>query len=125
MVCARRWYQWRLPEVMIERELFPADLVRLMAARGIGLSAVQAWRLATRTPAGLSLTVLAGLCDALGVTPSELITVSDSSRSRHARPGAADGAALSPGHQQGRCPPVNGRCGRVDGVGEERSTNGS
>ena len=94
MVCARRWYQWRLPEVMIERELFAADLVRLMAARGIGLSAVQAWRLASRTPAGLSLTVLAGLCDALGVTPNELITVFESSRSRHAPPGPADGPVL-------------------------------
>jgi DNA-binding Xre family transcriptional regulator len=65
---------------MIERELFAADLVRLMAARGIGLSAVQAWRLASRTPSGLSLTVLAGLCDALGVTPNELITVCETSR---------------------------------------------
>lgn len=95
MVCIRRRYQWRLPEVMIERELFAADLVRLMAARGIGLSAVQAWRLASCTPAGLSLTVLAGLCDALGVTPNELITVFELSRTRHAPSDPADGAVMS------------------------------
>ena len=112
MVCARRWYQWRLPEVMIERELFAADLVRLMAARGIALSAVQAWRLASRTPAGLSLSVLAGLCDALGVTPNELITVFESSRSRHAPPGPADGASVA------------ARCTNV-GSGQERCQHSS
>lgn len=68
-------YQWRLREVMAARGLFTAaDLVPLLAERGIALSSVQVWRLVTEVPERLSLPVLAALCDILEVTPAELIT---------------------------------------------------
>jgi DNA-binding Xre family transcriptional regulator len=67
-------YQWRLREVMAEREIFIAsDLSPLLAHRGIELSSVQIWRLVTQTPERLSLPVLAALCDILEVTPADLI----------------------------------------------------
>jgi DNA-binding Xre family transcriptional regulator len=67
-------YQWRLREVMAAHGLFNAsDLVPLLAERGITLSAVQVWRLATQTPERLSLPVLAALCDILEVSPAQLI----------------------------------------------------
>jgi DNA-binding Xre family transcriptional regulator len=59
---------------MAARGLFTAaDLVPLLAGRGITLSAVQVWRLVTQTPERLSLPVLAALCDILDVTAEQLI----------------------------------------------------
>ena len=67
-------YQWRLRETMASQGLFTAaDLVPLLAERGITLSGVQVWRLVTQTPERLSLPVLAALCDILDVTPAQLI----------------------------------------------------
>ncbi|HEY8717357.1 helix-turn-helix transcriptional regulator [Pengzhenrongella sp.] len=67
-------YQWRLREVMATKGIFTAtDLSPLLAERGIALSSVQVWRLVTQVPARLSLPVLAALCDALDVTPADLI----------------------------------------------------
>lgn len=67
-------YQWRLREVMATRGIFTAsDLSPLLAERGIDLSSVQVWRLVTQIPERLSLPVLAALCDALDVTPADLI----------------------------------------------------
>jgi DNA-binding Xre family transcriptional regulator len=67
-------YQWRLREVMATRGLWKTtDLVPLLAARGIHLSATQIYRLVTHTPERLSLDVLAALCDILKCGPGELI----------------------------------------------------
>jgi hypothetical protein len=67
-------YRWRLREVMAAHGLFTAaDLVPLLAERGITLSSVQVWRLVTQVPERLSLPVLAALCDIFEVTAEQLI----------------------------------------------------
>ena len=67
-------YQWRLREVMAAHGVFTAaDLVPLLAERGITLSSVQVWRLVTQVPERLSLPVLAALCDVFEVTAEQLI----------------------------------------------------
>jgi DNA-binding Xre family transcriptional regulator len=67
-------YRWRLRELMAERGMFTTtELVPLLHERGITLSASQVHRLVTGTPERLSLPVLAALCDALDVTPADLI----------------------------------------------------
>jgi DNA-binding Xre family transcriptional regulator len=68
-------YKWRLREVMAVHGMFAAtDLEPHLNDRGITLSSVQVWRLATQTPERLSLPVLAALCDIFECTPAELIT---------------------------------------------------
>jgi DNA-binding Xre family transcriptional regulator len=95
-------YQWQLREIMASRGLFAAaDLVPLLAERGITLSAVQVWRLVTQVPERLSLQVLAALCDILDVTPEQLIvTRAESAAPRRKAaggdPGAGDPDALRP-----------------------------
>lgn len=67
-------YRWRLRELMAERGLFTTtELVPLLVERGINLSVSQVHRLVTGTPERLSLPLLAALCDALEVSPAELI----------------------------------------------------
>lgn len=67
-------YRWRLRELMAERGMFlTTELMPLLVERGITLSSSQVHRLVTRTPERLSLAVLAALCDALEVSPAELI----------------------------------------------------
>jgi DNA-binding Xre family transcriptional regulator len=67
-------YQWRLREVMATHGMFTiADLVPLLADRGITLSVSQVYRLATGTPERISLPILAALCDIFACTPAELI----------------------------------------------------
>jgi hypothetical protein len=85
-------YQWRLREVMAARGLFTAaDLVPLLAGRGITLSPVQVWRLVTQTPERLSLPVLAALCDILDVTAEQLIaTTACNAPARKAAAGGGD-----------------------------------
>lgn len=81
-------YRWRLRELMAERGMFTTtELVPLLHERGITLSASQVHRLVTGTPERLSLPVLAALCDALEVTPADLI-VTDAA---NAAPRAAAG----------------------------------
>ena len=59
---------------MAERGMFAtSDLVPLLAERGVVLSREQVYRLVAKVPERVSLTVLAALCDALGVSPSELV----------------------------------------------------
>jgi DNA-binding Xre family transcriptional regulator len=59
---------------MAERGMFAtSDLVPLLAERGVVLSREQVYRLVAKVPERVSLTVLAALCDALGVGPSELV----------------------------------------------------
>lgn len=85
-------YQWRLREVMATRGIFTAtDLSPLLAERGITLSSVQVWRLVTQIPERLSLPVLAALCDALDVTPADLIATR--AETVTPRPAAAAGGA--------------------------------
>lgn len=67
-------YRWRLRELMAERGLFTTtELVPLLVERGINLSVSQVHRLVTGTPERLSLPLLAALCDALDVSPADLI----------------------------------------------------
>lgn len=103
-------YRWRLRETMAAAGLFNAsDLVPLLAERGIGLSAVQVWRLVTQTPERLSLPVLAALCDIFEVTPAQLIaTRAENLAPRKAAgggdPGVVDLAAVRPKRAQLRPP---------------------
>ena len=67
-------YNWHLRMRMAERGMFAtSDLVPLLAERGVVLSREQVYRLVAKVPERVSLTVLAALCDALGVSPSELV----------------------------------------------------
>jgi DNA-binding Xre family transcriptional regulator len=85
-------YKWRLREVMAAAGMFAAtDLEPHLHDRGITLSSVQVWRLATHTPERLSLPVLAALCDIFECTPAELIaTRAENAAPRHT---AASGGA--------------------------------
>ena len=67
-------YNWHLRMRMAERGMFAtSDLLPLLAERGVVLSREQVYRLVAKVPERVSLTVLAALCDALGVSPSELV----------------------------------------------------
>ncbi len=63
-------------------------LVPLLHERGIQLSGSQVHRLVTGTPERLSLPVLAALCDALEVTPADLIVTDAANAARAPRPAA-------------------------------------
>jgi Cro/C1-type HTH DNA-binding domain len=90
-------YQWRLRDVMAARGLFTAaDLVPLLAERGITLSSVQVWRLVTQVPERLSLPVLAALCDIFEVTAEQLIaTTAQNTPVRKAAAGCGEITDLS------------------------------
>jgi Cro/C1-type HTH DNA-binding domain len=49
------------------------QLLPPLAARGIRVSAVAAWRLVTQPPTRLSMPMLAALCDIFDCSPAELI----------------------------------------------------
>lgn len=67
-------YVWHLRRLMAEAGMFATtDLVPLLAERGITLSREQVYRLVTRTPERLNLTVLVALCDILGCRADDLI----------------------------------------------------
>ena len=69
-------YDWNLRALMAARHLWKStELIPLLRERGIGLSVSQVRRLVTGTPQRLSLDLLAALCDILGCTPADLITV--------------------------------------------------
>ena len=88
-------YRWRLRELMAERGMFSTtELVPLLHQRGITLSASQVHRLVTGTPERLSLSVLAALCDALEVTPADLI-ITDAANSPRAAAGGTPVADLA------------------------------
>jgi DNA-binding Xre family transcriptional regulator len=68
--------EWRLRLRMAERGLFStAELVPLLAERGVVLSREQVDRLVTQPPQRLSMDTLAALCDILECTPNDLIAV--------------------------------------------------
>jgi DNA-binding Xre family transcriptional regulator len=86
-------YRWRLRELMAERGMFhTTELVPLLHERGIELSGSQVHRLVTGTPERLSLHVLAALCDALEVSPADLIVTDAANAAPRA---AAAGAAVA------------------------------
>ena len=67
---------WELRLRMAERGMYSTtELVPLLAERGVHLSREQVYRLVTSTPQRLSMDLLAALCDILGCTPNDLITV--------------------------------------------------
>lgn len=67
-------YGWRLREVMNAYGMSAAtQLLPPLAARGIRISAVAAWRIVTQPPTRLSLPMLAALCDIFDCSPADLI----------------------------------------------------
>ncbi|MGK5551210.1 helix-turn-helix domain-containing protein [Actinomadura kijaniata] len=73
MNCRTITYSWRLREIMAARGLRTiSDLIPLLAARGVTLSASQIYRQIGTRPDRISLTVLGALTDALGCTVEEL-----------------------------------------------------
>jgi len=90
-------YQWRLREVMAEHGMFATtELVPLLAARGITLSASQVHRLVTGTPERLTLAVLAALCDIFDTDPAGLITTEASNVGARKKAAGGGEATLSP-----------------------------
>jgi DNA-binding Xre family transcriptional regulator len=89
--------EWNLRLRMAEQGLFStSDLVPLLAERGIHLSREQVYRLVTSTPQRLSTDVLAALCDILGCTPNDLITVAVVNQ-QVAKPARSGGTATGRG----------------------------
>jgi len=71
---AKPGYQWHLRRVMADHGMFATtELVPCLAERGIRLSREQVYRLVTKVPERLNLTVLAALCDILGCSVADLI----------------------------------------------------
>ena len=67
-------YRWHLRQLMARAEMYAtSDLVPLLAERGVHLSREQVYRLVTKVPERLNLTVLAALCDILGCSVADLI----------------------------------------------------
>jgi DNA-binding Xre family transcriptional regulator len=59
---------------MAERGMYATtDLVPLLAERGVVLSREQVYRLVAKVPERINLLTLAALCDALEVSPAELV----------------------------------------------------
>jgi DNA-binding Xre family transcriptional regulator len=96
-------YRWNLRLLMAQQGMFATtDLVPLLAARGVVLSATQVYRLVTQTPERLSLPTLMALCDILGCTPNDLIeAVAEAPRTRAA---AGTGGAAKVSSLKGRRP---------------------
>jgi|SRR5580698_10178304 DNA-binding Xre family transcriptional regulator len=68
-------YTWRVREIMARRGVHTAkDLAELLHERGVTLTANAVWRIVTQEPERISFKVLVALCDALDVTPNDLIT---------------------------------------------------
>ena len=89
-------YRWRLRKLMAQRGMFSTtELVPLLHERGITLSASQVHRLVTGTPVRLSLPVLAALCDALEVTPADLIATDATNAAPRAAAGGSPVADLA------------------------------
>ncbi|MET9694484.1 helix-turn-helix transcriptional regulator [Streptomyces sp. NPDC006514] len=87
---------WNLRLLMAERDMYQTtDLVPLLAEHGVHLSREQVYRLVTQVPQRLSMDVLAALCVILGVTPANLITVTET-RVQVAKPTATGETAEGP-----------------------------
>jgi DNA-binding Xre family transcriptional regulator len=67
-------YVWHLRRLMADRGMFATtELVPLLTERGIASSREQVYRLVTRTPERLNLTVLVALCDIVECRTDDLI----------------------------------------------------
>ena len=98
--------EWKLREVMASRGLFATtDLVPLLEARGVHLSATQVYRLVTQVPERLNMRVLAAACDALDCDPAALVHVVRAERQAPRRAAAgARSVARATGDGQVRRP---------------------
>ncbi|UVE95393.1 helix-turn-helix transcriptional regulator [Dietzia sp. B32] len=68
-------YTWRVREIMARRGVHSAkELAELLHERGITLTPNAVWRIVAQEPERISFKVLVALCDALNVTPNDLIT---------------------------------------------------
>lgn len=106
--------QWNLRQVMADRGMFQtSELVPLLAERGIHLSREYVYRLVTKTPQRLNTEVLVALCDALGCTPSDLITSVVAGQE-----GARTGTTDEGGPKLGDIRPIRARIRRPEGVAE-------
>lgn len=95
----RLGYRWHLRRLMAEQDMFATtDLGRLLAERGVELSAAQVYRLVTGTPERLSLRTLVALCDILDCTPAQLIEPVEETKTLRATGTAS--ARPSPGVKQ-------------------------
>jgi DNA-binding Xre family transcriptional regulator len=75
-VIKKMGYRWHLRRLMAGKELWQtADLVPLLAERGVTLSREQVFRLVTQPAQRLSMDTLAALCDILDCTPNDLIEI--------------------------------------------------
>lgn len=86
-------YTWRIREIMARRGVHTAkDLAELLHERGITLTANAVWRIVTQEPERISFKVLVALCDALDVTPNDLIayTATDARTVRQRRKASGD-----------------------------------
>ncbi|WP_154605406.1 helix-turn-helix domain-containing protein [Arthrobacter sp. AQ5-05] len=86
-------YSWQVREVMARRGVHTAkELAGLLHERGITLTSNAIWRIVTQEPERISFQVLVALCDALDVTPNDLITytASDARTLRDRRKAAGD-----------------------------------
>jgi len=92
-----RDYEWRLRLRMAERGMFATKELRAaLTQRGIALSDSQVWRLVTKRPERLSLSVLVALCDILDCSPADLIELVDGPARRAPRERRAASAPVTP-----------------------------
>lgn len=89
--------QWNLRAMMSTAGMFQTtDLREPLREQGVNLSREQVFRLVTKTPDRLNMTVLAALCRIFTCTPSDLIEVRAAAPAAPAAPAAkrrANGAA--------------------------------
>lgn len=105
--------QWNLRQVMADRGLFQtSELLPLLEERGIHMTREHVYRLVTKTPQRLNTEVLVALCDALGCTPTDLIS-GVVAEQKPAKTGTGEG-----GPQIGDLRPIRARVRRPEGVQE-------
>ena len=102
-------YRWHLRKVMADRGMFATtDLIGPLAARGIGLSSSQVYRLVVERPERLSLKVLMALLDILGCSMEDLIQPFAPAGTAAARKKKAAGAEASIGDLRPRRARIHG-----------------
>ncbi|WP_411088735.1 helix-turn-helix domain-containing protein [Streptomyces sp. 061-3] len=104
-------YRWHLREVMATRGMrFTTDLRRLLAERGIDLSASQVYRMVVERPERLSLPTLMALLDILQCRLDDLIEpVSVRASGRKTAAGGDDSSAAGPAAGVGEFRPKRAR----------------
>lgn len=87
--------QWNLRAVMASAGMFQTtDLREPLRSQGVQLSREQVFRLVTKTPDRLNMTVLAALCRIFSCSPNDLIEVRAAAAPAAKR--RSNGAASSP-----------------------------